>query len=130
MDRKAYDNWLKYPQFFRIALIDGRFAGYVAAFPGDEDKMILRLAMPREDIRKLARERPKIFYNNAIVLPEYRRRGLTSMILDDIRETAKKEGDHDAFCSAWMHDGKVTASGTVKRICMRPVLKEEIVVSS
>ncbi len=119
--RADYDHWMEHPEMFRIALVDGEFAGYATAFPADDNELVRRLHMTVEEIHNLAGDTPRMFYHNTVVRPEYERRGIGMTLFFSVQEAAIKAGYRAQFCSAWVHDGKVHVGTAMERLGLKPV---------
>ncbi len=126
IDRAEYDHWMECPELFKVALVNDDFAGYVAIYPSDEDTVMKKLAMPREDIHDFSEGKPILYFKSAAVCKKYERRGLIFNLTAAILDEAHDMGYGSFFGSAWVYEGKAPLSRTVEKLGMKPLYKRKM----
>lgn len=123
----VFSHWMERPEFFQIALKGDVFAGFIAMFPADEDTIMRRLKMPREDVRKYVKQRPCLFYNSAAIRKEFEHQGIVSLLQKQAFENARNAGYRVLIGSAWIHDGFTPIAALVDRYGFRPIYKRKLI---
>jgi len=123
----VFAHWMEHPEFFQMALKNDEFAGFIAMFPADEDTIMRRLKMPREDVRKYIKERPCLYYNSAAVRKKFERQGVVSRLQKQAFENARNAGYHVLIGPAWIHDGFTPMAATVARYGFKPIYKRKLI---
>lgn len=112
--REDYDRWLKNPELFKIALIEGDFAGFAVMLPAGVSEVMKHMGMPEQDVRRISGNKPALIYKSAAVQKKYEHRGvMKAMAAEGIRQ-ARRLGYGSLYGSAWVYDGQVPIEGTFR----------------
>lgn len=107
-----YSRWMQHPELFKVALAEGRFAGFAVMIPAERAEIMARMAMPEQDVLDIAGNRPALIYKSAAVLPEYEGRGVMRAMTAAGIQTAKELGYGAIFGSAWVCGDRIPIQPT------------------
>lgn len=110
IDRPTYEKWMKHPELMNVALIEGEFAGFSVFVPATTEELMSHMGMPREDVARIAGDKPALIYKSAAVPFQFEKRGIMQLLLGDALEELPKLGYGSVFGSAWVYDGKIPMS--------------------
>ena len=103
LDRQEFDAWLRDPDFFLVAEVDGRFAGYAYHRPESVEELASYMKLDPAYVRQVSGGRPVIHCRSAALAPEFEHRGLMQKIVAQLEETAGREGFGAEFAPAWKY---------------------------
>lgn len=106
IDRAVYEKWMEHPELMSIALIDGEFAGFSVFVPATVEELMTHMDMPREDVVRIAGDRPALIYKSAAVPFRFEKRGIMQLLLGSALEELPGLGYGSIFGSAWVYDGR------------------------
>lgn len=110
INEKTYGQWMEHPELMDVALIDGEFAGFSVFIPASTEELMSHMGMPREDVERIAGDRPALIYKSAAVPFRFEKRGVMQQLLGNAMEELPALGYGSAFGSAWMYDGRIPMS--------------------
>ena len=110
IDRPVYEKWMEHPELMNVALVEGEFAGFSVFVPAAVDELMSHMDMPREDVVRIAGDRPALIYRSAAVPFRFEKRGIMQQLLGNALEELPELGYGSVFGSAWVHDGRVPMS--------------------
>lgn len=107
LDRPVYEKWMEHPELMNVALIEGEFAGFSVFVPAAVEELMSHMDMPREDVVRIAGDRPALIYKSAAVPFQFEKRGIMQQLLGNALEDLPKLGYGSIFGSAWVHGGRI-----------------------
>lgn len=110
IDKNTYERWMEHPELMRVALIEGEFAGFSVFVPASIQELMAHMDMPREDVERIAGDRPALIYKSAAVPVRFGKRGVMRLLLGRALEDAARLGYGSVFGSAWVYGGKIPMS--------------------
>lgn len=110
VDQPAYERWVKHPELMNVALVEGEFAGFSVFIPATTEELMSHMDMTREDVERLAKDRPALIYKSAAVPFQFEKRGIMQLLLGRAMEELPELGYGSVFGSAWMYDDKIPMS--------------------
>ena len=119
--REDFDLWMKAPRLIKIALIDGDFAGFAVMIPATLGEVASHMAMPPDEVRAIAGDKPALIYKSAAVRPIYEHRGVMKTMAADGLQTARDMGYGSLFGSAWVYQGQIPIEGTFRIFGFTPL---------
>lgn len=105
MTSELYNRWMKSPQMIQIALADGNFAGFSAMVPMTVEETMKYMGMPREDVERIAAEKPIMCYKSAAIPASYEGRGHFRALAQVAFQICRELGYGCMFASAWTYNG-------------------------
>ena len=106
LDYAEFTKWLLHPGLFKIALIDGEFAGYSVMIPAKTEVIMEHMGMEESEVMEITENKPALIYKSAAVLPKYRKHGLFTKLAESLLCNAKELGYCSVIVSAWTHSGR------------------------
>lgn len=98
----AYADWMTRPALFRVARIEGAFAGFAVMVPASVETVMKKMGMPREDVLSFAKNRPILIYKSAAVLPTFHGKKLGKRLTEAAISAGEQAGYGSVFGSAWV----------------------------